>query len=218
MNNKQPSHKHHVRPDTLDEYIFKEVRGYRGLELDAKDIVLDIGANIGAFVCMALEAGVSRVVAYEPDVDNFKLLQMNTKETGRAAAAKLNRAAVVVGSETTVNFYKNLGKNKGSHSTVPYRGREVVTVPAMPLKGALAERPTKIKIDCEGAEYSLLNGTKLPASVKAIAIEWHLQKREQPEMARVCHEQLLQQGFVPDREAKFFTGLWHYTMIYTKRR
>ena len=68
-----------VRKDTLDEYIVNEQQQYLKLfNLNEDDRFLDIGANIGATAFFVADK-VSKVFCYEPDVDNFELLQKNTK-------------------------------------------------------------------------------------------------------------------------------------------
>jgi hypothetical protein len=41
------------------------------------DIVVDIGAHVGVFSLMASRQGASKVFAYEPDLENVKMIQMN---------------------------------------------------------------------------------------------------------------------------------------------
>ena len=92
--------KGYTRPDTLDEYVFKEIKpSYNCLELGEGDIVLDIGANIGAFSKYAMEKG-AYVYAYEPEPENYELLVVNTHPDSlstRGGWIKRMQSAVVVG-------------------------------------------------------------------------------------------------------------------------
>lgn len=204
----------HVRPDTLDAYVVDEVGpSYRLLEVGPKDTVVDIGANIGAFCALALEKG-ARVFGYEPFPENFKIAKKN------AAKAELENVAVVgvATTATSVDFYVNVrGKNHGAHSSVPTRGRDVIRVPAMRIDKILkATKPTKLKVDCEGAEYDILLGLELPRSVKRIALELHLQKNAHREAAVQLHAQLVAQGFsvLRDPTPSFSTKAWHAIGVY----
>lgn len=166
-----------IRENTLDEFVLKEVltaRTYSAkITLSPSDIWLDIGANIGAFT-VSIAQRVKRVFCYEPDADNFALLEENLKLNGcRNVVA--TRAAVVANDRPIVNFYLNTGKNKGAHSLYARRGRERVTVPAVSIASVLRRaRPTKIKLDAEGAESELLPEIDL-SRIKELIFEYHRQ-------------------------------------------
>ena len=69
------------RPWTYDQFIVDEVFEkwvYNDLTLNEDDIVLDIWANIWAFACYAAPK-VKKVVAFEPERENFKQLVINTE-------------------------------------------------------------------------------------------------------------------------------------------
>ena len=71
------------------DWIAKEVWEYDipGLELETP-FVLDIGANIGAFACWALERWPgAEVNCYEPVPANFDMLRQNVPECFRANVA-----------------------------------------------------------------------------------------------------------------------------------
>lgn len=162
----------YVRSDTTDVGIIKEInRAYGWLNIKGKR-VLDIGANIGAFSRFALDREASHVCSYEPDPENFLLLTRN------AVGATMICAALVSTDEPFVDFYKTTsGKNPGNYSTVPFKGRTVITVNASNFNKILdAYKPQAIKMDCEGAEYDLMT-CQLPDSVEEIAMEIHLNKK-----------------------------------------
>lgn len=208
---------HFVRPDTLDSYVVDEVAGsYRLLEVTPKDVVLDVGANIGAFSRRALADGAARVVGYEPFPENAAIARKN------APKAEIHEAALVGGKvETNISFFVNVrGKNHGAHSTVPTRGRDVMQVKGVPFQKVVKDvKPTKIKMDCEGAEYDLLLEAPLPKSVKMIALEIHLQKQAHKEAAPRLHAYLLEQGFeaIKDPTPSFSTKAWHAMGVYRRK-
>jgi FkbM family methyltransferase len=167
-----PKYKLYVRPDTCDELVCGEIeRSYKLLNLRLHDVVLDVGANIGAF------SKVQSVTAYEPDLGNFELFNMNTINLPNVDGFRV----ALVGDDTPeVEFFTNdSGRNKGLHSLVVRRGRGSYHVPAMNLHREIARiRPTKLKIDTEGGEYDMLLDKPIAECVKAIALEIHLQKKE----------------------------------------
>lgn len=118
------------------------------------DVVLDIGAHVGYFtVLFAKFAGpAGRVLAFEPDPDNFRLLQKNTR---RYTNVTIYNWAISdqVGE---ANLYHNLTKT-GSHSLVnPVPDAAVFKVRAETLDNLMAtgvfSHADIIKMDIEGAE------------------------------------------------------------------
>jgi hypothetical protein len=67
-----------TRPGTLDRAIVRDSEQYLGLDPGPKDVLLDVGANIGAVASLFLARGVRHVVAVEPEPQNFELLLLNT--------------------------------------------------------------------------------------------------------------------------------------------
>jgi FkbM family methyltransferase len=183
-----------LRPNTLDAYVWREVRSYDPLDVGAGDLVLDVGLNIGAFAYRAAQRG-ARVVGYEPEPDNARLARVNT--------AGLNvevREAAVVGDDQddVVTLYLNPGRNRGAHTTAvregdtgirraalldpdPFKEKAPavgqVQVKAVAWGDVLAEAPwTVIKIDIEGGEYEL-DYALLPGTVRALAVELHTDRQ-----------------------------------------
>ncbi len=189
-----------VREDTLDEYIVKEVKTYECLNLTPEDTVLDIGGCIGSFARYALERG-AKVISVEPEPDNYKLLCENAP-----GATVINAAAIVKPRE--IILYVNDLKNKGAHSIIPTQGRREIKVETVLFPKLLETRkPTKIKMDCEGAEYELL-ADLLPEHVKAIVLEFHLQKKGERDNARALHESLKSQFAQVVKEPKITEKNW----------
>lgn len=202
-----------VRPDTLDSYVVNELTTYRHMPIVAGDCVLDVGGNIGSFAALAIKCGAEKVVSVEPDEENLALLRVNAPE------AQIIHAAVV-GPDTTADhvlLYKNIGKNKGLHSTVPTRGRDTVTVPAVQWQTLLSGvHPNKIKIDCEGAEYAFLRPAQLPAHVTDLIMEYNLSRRGEQEKANHTHQQFLQSGWHCTKPPRFGTKAWATLACYTR--
>jgi FkbM family methyltransferase len=160
-----------TRPGTLDAYIFKEVRGYsKHVSFEKTDRWMDAGANIGAFSAM-IAPRVAHVAAFEPDVSNFSLLCANAP---MANVAK-ERFALVGNADTERTFYLNTKKNKGAHTLLAKRGRDVVTVPATNINDALSRHGiNKIKMDVEGAEDELLYAIQDWSGITQFVMEFHL--------------------------------------------
>lgn len=198
-----------VRPGTLDDYVVNEISSYRHMPIGAGDCVLDVGANIGSFARTAAAAGAS-VIAFEPDPENFALLQINAPGVLAFNAA--------VGKEAgSLTLYQNTGKNKGLHSTIPTRGRTTINVPAYQWSGLLKEfKPNKIKVDCEGAEYQFLVPAELPKFVTHFILEYNLSRRGEQDHAQRTHAEFLAAGWACKKQPRFGTKAWA-TLAYYER-
>lgn len=172
---KVDGNKFFIREDTLDEYVIKENAGsqYNKLQLRPKDVVLDIGANIGAFSVLNADK-VKRILAYEPEPENFLLLKKNIARN-EIENIRCVRRAIVGDDSLSVTLYKNTKKNMGSHSMYVKRGRIPIVVTASHIDEViLKHKPTVAKIDIEGAEFDIvMNSTKL-GTLREVIIEYHM--------------------------------------------
>lgn len=204
-----------TRPDTLDQYIIDEQpRAYA--ELNFKDqVVLDVGANIGAFAIFARDNGASKIICFEPEEENFALLQENCQ----GEVFNLFNKALLNTTEKKKRLYKNSGKNKGIHSFYISRSRtdsrEVLVENFYDILELY--KPTVVKIDTEGSEYHMFDYSRPIEHVSQICIELHLttkawRKEESLKVIDYVHNQ----GFKMIRKPKI--GLKNWTTILTATR
>lgn len=175
MTTKQLKEKVILRPEvTSDQYVCAEVCGeYKHLPL-ADKIVMDIGANIGAFAVYATLNGAKQVICYEPETQNFTQLKLNCSKYSNVIQ---HQAAIVDGENQVIDFYLTNGKAKDGYSIIPFKGRTVVQCQAFNFHEQLElHKPESIKMDVEGAEFELL-AKPLPDFVKSIVVEIHFNKR-----------------------------------------
>lgn len=128
------------------------------------DIVLDCGANVGAYTREALNAGAKLIVAIEPSPGNIKCLHQNFKteiEQGRVIIYEKgvwNREEILTfytseDSETDTFVFSR--KRKDSHvTTMP-----VTTIDKL-VDELKLDRVDFIKMDIEGSEENALIGAK----------------------------------------------------------
>jgi len=126
--------------------------------LNQGDTFIDIGAHVGLFaIPAALRVGEGgRVVAFEPDPDNRRLLEVNVARHGLShvevvGSAVADRAGSMVLQRSTFNT--------GDHRLAE-RG-EGVQVDVVPLDAWCASHdisPDVIKMDVQGAEPAVLKG------------------------------------------------------------
>lgn len=173
----------HVRRGTwADESVIRHVideREYHppGYEIGADDVVIDVGANIGAFAVTAARAAPNgRVIACEPESDNFALLCDNLARNGCRNVTAVRAAVTDHLGEVSLSVSAD---NSSGHSLRRSHGGPGVVVPAVPLDRLLdehhVERCDFLKLDCEGAEYDILYHlpTEYFRRIRRIALEYH---------------------------------------------
>jgi len=152
------------RPETTDEKVIPEVLG-RGVyerrnefHIMPNEKWLDLGANIGTFSLLCLTRG-ARVVAYEPEPENFQLLHKNIAlNFPRTRAAKLVQKGVATEKGSASLFLCRGDYNKYRHTIIPRRGRSAIPIRIEDIRDVLkANAPVDgIKMDIEGAEIPIL--------------------------------------------------------------
>lgn len=173
-----------VRPNTRDAMIADEVlveQTYGMARLRSDDLVLDIGANIGAATRFFLDHGIRDILAYEPDPDNCRMFERNVL-TEDMDGVELVQAAITA-KHGPVTLYTNNGPNKACHSLIKKKGYTTTTVQGHALEWVLDEfRPTVVKCDIEGGEYLLpWEVIERRTDVRVVIIELHTQKPEMRE-------------------------------------
>lgn len=154
-----------------DQLIVKEVRKtYGDVPVGPKDVVLDLGANIGASGLLFLDKGAARVIAIEPDPTSVIFAQRNLRKRATvlwaAVGAKRGKMA----------FYPS-PKQPYLSSKLPAKGRRGVTVPVVAFGDLLKHyRPTIVKCDIEFGEWDLPELWALPEHVRTIALELHIRQ------------------------------------------
>jgi FkbM family methyltransferase len=154
---------------------------YGALDVRGK-VVVDVGAHIGAFSILAAAQGASRVLAFEPEAENYRLLSFNAArhpaiEVHRAAVWRSDRDEPVLAWRASSN-----ARNTGGGTVIA--GRAIAGVPvderahdvdALPLDAIIdgAGIVGLLKIDAEGSEYPILATSRRLDRVEAIVGEWH---------------------------------------------
>ncbi len=143
------------------------------------DVVLDIGANIGAHTPhLARQAGArGRVIAFEPTDYAFAKLTrnvaLNPELAGRIQCLQVMLVAAETGDAPTAPLYSSwpLKDEAGTHHL--HQGRLMATsdAKARTLDSALAglglDRLDCIKLDIDGAECAMLRGAR------SVLTRWH---------------------------------------------
>ena len=138
-----------------------------GFEIEPGDRVIDVGANVGAFAVLAARRGAS-VTAYEPHPRTFEHLVRNTAALDvRCVAAAVLGAAPEGGT---------VALEQSEESDTRHRvGSQGVEVRAVGVEEVIAPGCDLLKLDCEGAEFGVVEGAPDDAwsGVRRVACEVH---------------------------------------------
>jgi FkbM family methyltransferase len=135
------------------------------------DIVMDIGANIGAYAVFASRAA-KHVYAFEPEASNFEQLSQNIRHKKNITALRL---AVAGSAGTRMLGTPRMSRNRSSLYDQS-KGQEVHCVT---LREAIGRTGASVidlaKVDIEGAEYETLLHTtpEILRRCRSIFLEFH---------------------------------------------
>ncbi len=150
---------------------------------DPEIIIVDIGANIGAFSIAACKYYPhAKIYAFEPLPQNYENLVLNLEQNN----CSHNVVAVHSGvgkSDKPRKMNAKLQKNSGGASMFTQPNKYIFNVEAVPMTtiDSIIEKYdlphiSLLKIDCEGCEYNTLYNSKYLKKVKCLVGEWHLNK------------------------------------------
>lgn len=204
------------RPDTADVQAIRDVN--RTLRRpggpEPLDVVLDIGAHIGAFSLRALDRGALLVKAVEPEPSNIVMFLKNVPDP----RVELVQAAAGWPSGRTILHVKQ-GKGTDSHSlTKGGRTNKELLVRVVSLAQLCEDfAPTFVKIDIEGAEYQLDLIEGFPETADRLFIEFHFHKRDDRQRALALRERLVSElGFSLLWGSKWTAGAWWVEEMWTR--
>lgn len=179
-----PNTRPKFRPQTIDQAVWESVVTHNEYRLPAQfspsDLVLDVGAHIGAFSWAVLRRNAGHAWAFEADSRNFRLAEHNLEEFGPRARV-FNRAVWrsdrddhFLMLETSQDPTNTAGG--GCHSAKAGRAVECIAfdrVVDMALSLTGARRVRLLKLDCEGSEWAVLLTSKRIHLIDEMCGEYH---------------------------------------------
>jgi len=124
--------------------------------------VVDIGANIGyyALLLARLVGQTGKVIAFEPDQNNYRLLLKNAVRNGLTTITAVEKA--VADYTGRARLFINKG-HRGDHRLFDPEGqRPSIEIETTTLDDFLADSPVDIiKMDIQGAEWLALQGMQV---------------------------------------------------------
>ena len=178
-----------MRRDVWDSAILMETwwlhEYHRYLQdLGEKPVIVDVGAHIGDFsLFMAHKIPGARILAFEPEPENFALLEENIKANGFEAQITPLKQAISDKSGQKIRLFQH-PDNLGMHTQFPQDrldsfGGTFTEVDTVSLEDVFEQNSIDscdlLKMDCEGGEYPiLLNApTHVLERIQRISLEYH---------------------------------------------
>lgn len=159
--------------------IFGEYLSAAFHKLNHNSLVLDLGAQAGDFSVYAAYNKKCKVISFEPEPENLKLLNQNIQVNNLSEQISVVPKAVMADNSDRT-FYASPHGNKGVHSFF-YKGPKPITVqcttPLEILQTLGGKRVDLLKIDIEGGEHDIIKSEFKPFfdQVEAIVMEYHCQ-------------------------------------------
>jgi FkbM family methyltransferase len=173
-----------IRPNYGDAMTIAEIFLYdcygRDLALPANPVVIDIGGFIGDFALYAVKRlNARRVIVCEPAPRNWALLLKNIANNGYQDRIEPVNKAVTANGENVMMNIDAPDEFQSMVSAHAASDQPLSVVPGISLGQLFRDRAVEtvdlLKIDVEGGEYAILEGT--PADVlnriRNIVFEYH---------------------------------------------
>ena len=151
------------------------VEEYSNFRINDNDIIIDIGAHTGLFTLYASQYCTNGIIfCFEPVEENYSILLDNIKQNNLKNVKPFKSA--VSKSESTITIYRN--KDEAGHSMFSSTSH-ALKVDSISLKKIIDENSMDIydliKLDCEGAEYEIIESLPLEyfKKISKMIIEYH---------------------------------------------
>jgi FkbM family methyltransferase len=149
-----------------------------GFEIAPDDTVVDIGAHRGVFVGYAAKKTKEEIIAVEPHYENFKILEKFIRENQLTNVRAMNCALGATNGTTKLYLSESSRHSVTGFDQATGQGlTEHIVVPSISLEALLSSfaHIGFLKMDCEGAEYEILEKTSESTldKIKKLSMEIH---------------------------------------------
>lgn len=149
----------------------------KSFSIQPNDTIVDIGGHIGSFsIWAARQANNGQVFTYEPNSDNFKLLQENKNLNQVSNLNIFNMAVAEQAGEMTLfnSAHQNMGHSLYENHLPNKTVVKTTTIDEI-LETNKIKQVDLLKIDAEGAEYPILLNAQSNTlqKVNKIILEYH---------------------------------------------
>jgi len=167
-------------------------------KLKSSDVLWDIGANVGIYSLYAAGVRRCRVVAFEPEPNNFSILMQNVCLNNLYKKIMLCNCPVSSKNMPSTFQISLLTKggafNKFTENKYKIRKSSKIQIQSFGfsldnlIKSKLFPKPTHIKIDVDGNEDKILSGAKVALqdkSLRSLLIEMEEKNKEHQKSLRL---------------------------------
>lgn len=143
--------------------ICREAQGkYDKLNLQPGDVVIDIGAHVGIVsIYLAKRYPGIKVYAFEPVPANYQRLCRNLHANGAEGVIAVNKAVTGDGRSIGIAVQPEINTGGGSMLNTATKSLIASSCTLSDIFGLYVQGRAKLlKIDCEGAEYEILQGSE----------------------------------------------------------
>ena len=161
-------------------WILKEYN-VEGFEINKNDIIIDIGGHIGLFALYAsLNCPSVKIISIEPYPQNFSLLVENLKNNKLDKLIIINKA--ISKSEKIISLFLD-SLDDAAHS-IYGKGKKSIKIKATTLGQIMKENQIEkcniLKMDCEGAEFEIIESltNEELSKIDKIYLEYHLEENK----------------------------------------
>jgi len=166
-------------PKTVQWELMNDEYGIEGIDFQPGDVVLDIGANTGIVsIYLAKLHPEITIYAFEPVPATYARLLANLEANGVSNVIPHNTAVTGNGRPLELHLTPQNSGAATAFLTRPYaNGHEHIEVQSTTLPQIMSdygiERVRLLKLDCEGAEYEILQDTAVLQHVDYLSGELH---------------------------------------------
>lgn len=162
--------------DGVTKIVCREIeRDYHldGLDIKPGDVIIDIGAHKGIVSCyLAWKYPQARILAYEPTRENYVDLIANIAKNNLTNVYPEKLAVTADGRQVTITTSKD--NSGGSNIYGDDSGETVSSTTLVDIISSSFARVALLKIDCEGAEYEILQSMDFNLSyINSLRGEFH---------------------------------------------
>ena len=147
--------------DLIESYNINKIEFHEG------DLIVDVGANMGDLIHYFPN---QRYIGFEPSLEEFQALEKNKR-------SNCVTYQLCIGKENnTITFYVS---SAGADSSIfkPLKVEKIIQVKQRRLDEIIVEPIKLLKIDAEGAEFEVIQGSKyLMKSIEFIVIDLGFEK------------------------------------------
>lgn len=188
---------------TYQELMVNEI--YRFKATSSHPLIIDCGANMGLSVLYFAQLyPQAHIVAFEPEEPIFNLLQKNVQAFAAAGKVELHQKAVW-DTVTSLQFFTDHGMGGSVANKV--NDQAPTEVQTVRLAGFLQQPVDFLKVDIEGAEYTVLKDCDpYLKNVQHIFVEYHSYLNKEQKLEEVIGL-LKKNGF-----------RYHLTQSYSRQR